>query len=138
MNVFNRIFRLNLEELAPLTDTLPASPSPAVGRSLRFKLTEVASRDAPLATAPSRDATSRLRPRTTDPGEAAEIMEDSPDDVPPVMDEAFTESVLAIATHLFDSTRRPLVPPPGPARAAAPVSMSMRNCIDTAQLVCPG
>ena len=94
---------------------------------------------SPHAAVPRRDATGRLRPRATGPGpvskEAAETLEDAPVDVAPVMDEAFTESVLAITTHLFNRARRPPVPLPGPAWVAAPESMSMRECTDTAQLI---
>ena len=77
---------------------------------------------------PSRDATGRLRPRATDPAAVG-----VPSDVPPVMDGACTASVAAIATHLFNRARDP--PPPPPGLVAPPESMSMRQCIDAAQLL---
>ena len=121
MTVSDRVSRLTLVELALLADTLPASLRPPVSRLPLFRLTAVTS---PPAAVSSRGATGRLRPRATDTGEVAE--EDAPADVPPVMSDAFTESVLAIATHLINRARDPPVPPPGPATVAAPESMSPR------------
>ena len=122
--VVTRVSLLTLEELATLTDTLPAFLHPSVGQLLRYRLTSPASElgaaeevaptaeevttavTSPPAVVPSRDATGRFIP-----GAAAM---DAPANAPPALDDACTDSVIAIATYLFNRARGPPVPPPWP------------------------
>ena len=56
---------------------------------------------------------------------------DAPANAPPALDDACTDSVIAIATYLFNRARGPPVPPP----LAVTASVSAQTSIDAARLV---